>query len=291
MDWPRAKTILIICFFAGNLILGHQLWMEQRGSPLLDEVLQRSEDEALVVLADKLEQVGLELRGELPAEASRMYSLKLSRHEPAVEMLRRALFPPDEGEPVIIGGRLRGHQTDDAILVVGVSGAVRFQRTHRSTGGDLSAEEAESLSTSFLLDRGLGLPGMQFDYVSRVEPDQYIVFYCQEHRGRPIYGGGIMVLVQGDQVRGYQQLGYTAVGHTGRARAVIPASQAISANMQRISTAAGDERAAIVEVTLGYYAGMSPEDEWTVDPVWRLRLENGVLVFINAFTGAIEWPL
>ncbi|MFO8061169.1 MAG: two-component system regulatory protein YycI [Bacillota bacterium] len=264
--------------------------MERRGSPLLDEVLQRSEDEALVTLADKLEQVGLELRGELPTEASRMYSLKLTRHQPDVEQLRQALFPPDAGEAVIIGGRLSGHQTEDAVLVLGASGTVRFQRSHLS-GVDLSPEEARSLSDSFLSDRRLGPPGMQYDYLSRVESGQYMVYYCQQHRGRPVYGGGITVRVQGDRVRGYQQLWYNALGYTGRARAVIPASQAISANVQRISAAAGEEKAAIIEVTLGYYAGMSSDEEWTADPVWRLRLENGALVFINAFTGAIEWPL
>ena len=290
MDWPRAKTILIICFFAGNLILGHQLWIDQRGTPLLVEVLKRSEDES-VALADQLEQLGLELKEDLPSDSPRMYALALSRREPEVEALRNALFPPDEGEPVIIGGRLSGHQTDDAVLVIGASGAVRFQQTHLPRGMGLSPEEATSLSNAFLSDRRLGPPGMEFDYLSRIESDQFIAFYYQKYREWPIYGGGITVRLQGDQVRGYQHLWYNALGYTGRARDVISASRAILANIQRISAASGDERAAIVEVSLGYYAGMSSEQQWVADPVWRIRMENGVLVFINAYTGAIEWPL
>lgn len=290
MDWPRAKTILIICFFAGNLILGHQLWEDQRGTPLLVEVLKRSEDESVAV-AEQLEQVGLELKEDLPTDTPRMYSLTLSRRKPEVEELRKALFASDEGEPVIIGGRLSGHQTDDAVLVIGASGAVRYQRTDLPSGMDLSPEEAKSVSNSFLSDGRLGLPGMEFDYLRRIEPNQFFAFYFQEHRDWPIYGGGITVRVQGDQVRGYQHLWYNALGYTGRARDVISASLAISANIQRISAAAGNERAAIVEVTLGYYAGMSSEQQWVADPVWRIRLENGVLVFINAYTGAIEWSL
>lgn len=290
LDWPRAKSILIICFFVGNLILGYQLWVQHRGIPVLEEVLARDDERASVAVADKLEEAGLYLEVALPTETPRMYPLKLSRDEPDVQDLRTALFGTDNVEPVIIGGRLSGYRSGEAILVVGGSGAVRFQRTAARGGGYSSPDEALQLADSFLDDAALGPAGLRFDYSKEKKPGSFIIFYCQDHRDRPIYGGGIMVIAEGGQIREYQRLWFEVLGHTDRARTVISAATAISANVARIA-AAGSPPARITGISLGYHAGMSTEEVWTADPVWRVRLHDDIMIFINAFTGAIEWPL
>gem|GEM_PF-5490830 len=290
MDWARAKNILIICFLAGNVILSYQLWMEHRHTAALDDILPRIERE-VDGLQEQLQEKGLRLETGLPTETPRLYPLRLARHDPDVEQLRDAFFAEREAESVIVGGRLSGYQSDEAVLVVGGSGTIRFRQSIADAGEDLEARDAINLAESLLTDERVGPAGVKYDYWQETRPGHYLVYFYQQYRDLPVYGGGVMVKIEGDQIREYQCLWYEVLGPTLQARTVISASRAVSSNLPRIAAVADEqEGAAITEVSLGYYAGVSPEDEEVAHPVWRIRLDDGELLFINAFTGAMEWP-
>jgi len=291
LDWPRAKIILIICFFVGNLILGHQLWIQRRGHVAFDEILPRVEGDEEDTVVDQLGDKEIHLDTPVPTETPRLYPLRLSRHQPDVQILRDAFFADEEMEEVIIGGRLSGYRDDEAVLVVGGSGAVRYQKsTADIETEELTSEEVIRVTESFMEDERIAPVDSQFDYWEKIGSGNYVVYYYQQYREIPIYGGGIMLKLEGGTLREYQRVWYDALGPTSQARNVIPASRAISANIPRIAEIV-EEESTIVEITLGYYAGMSDDEEWVSEPTWRLRFEDGDLIYINAFTGAIEWPL
>ena len=44
----------------------------------------------------------------------------------------------------------------------------------------------------------------------------------------------------------------------------------------------------IVDFSLGYYTREYDAQRWEIPPVWRIRLNNGEIYYINAFTGNPE---
>jgi hypothetical protein len=44
----------------------------------------------------------------------------------------------------------------------------------------------------------------------------------------------------------------------------------------------------IIDFSLGYYSQEYDAERWEIPPVWRIRLDNGEVYYINAFTGNLE---
>ncbi len=293
MEWTRAKSVLIICFLLGNLILGYQLLSHPGANATGGEVLWAQEAGTAETLRANLAEMNVDVQADIPDSAPRMYAVSVSHDKPEIESLKGALFHDDEVlDPVLVGGRVGGYRSERAAMVVGGTGSLRFQITEDVPERDMDRSEALSVAKSFLDDARLRPAGMQFDYVQRSAKGKYTVFYCQHYQDTPVFGGGIALRVEGGEVREYQRLWYRIHGYAGRLRPVMTAVQAMSENVNRIGMIADTaDASAIVDIQLGYYAGMQQEGSWNAEPAWRIRLDDGTAIFINAFSGAMVWPL
>ena len=294
MEWSKAKTILIICFLVGNLILGYQLYGDPRDHLEKDgEVLWApGTEETSQSLRKAFADLDIEVEVSIPEDAPRMYALSVEHDEPEVKDFKQAFFSSgEEVENILVGGRLGGYRTEEAVLVLAGSGALRFQRVDSVEEEDMDHEEVREVAESFLDRPGLRPGSIQFDY-KHLGEDIFSLFYTQFYRDTPIYGGGIVVNVKGGEVREYQRLWYRVTGYAGRLRQVMSATHAISENLMRIVKMIEESDAEkIVDINLGYYAGTKQQEEkWHAEPVWRIRLDDSSIIFINAFSGVIEWP-
>ncbi|MFP4200684.1 MAG: two-component system regulatory protein YycI [Clostridia bacterium] len=287
MNWSRAKGILIVLFFLTNIVLGYQLLSNMRG---VDGAAYVMGEDPEIPMSQKLEEVGITLDTDLPEEAPRLYRLRITPADADLEAMRSALFGTDPAEPVLAGGEVAGYRSEEGLLVAGSPGAVRYRAASGTSGGDISEKRARRVAEEFLQHPSLRPSGIVFDHAHpATEDDNVIVNYRQEYRGRPLFGGGVLLQVSSSGVREYQRQWFEVRGSVGSASQVLSASAGITANLARIGQIAPEDR--LVEVLLGHYAGMSEESEWEVEPAWRLRFESGTVIIVNAFTGAVEWPL
>ncbi len=287
MDWARAKTILILLFMVGNILLGYQLWINTRG---VDGVAYVMGQDPEAPLLDDLADFGLNSEAEIPEDTPRLYRLRLTPAEVDLDSLRAALFGAASGEEIIIGGEVGGYRSGEVLLIRGGPGAIRYRSGSTAPGEEMDTEKAESIAEEFLSHPALRPTGMEYDYSLPISNGAMVqINYRQEHRDLPLFGGGVILRVGEDGIAEYQRLWFDVRGNVGTPTQVLSASAAISANLPRLAQLVPE--GTLVEVALGYYAGMSDAPEWEVDPAWRLRFKDGTVVIVNAYTGAVEWPL
>ncbi len=287
MNWSRAKTILILFFFVGNLILGYQLWSDQGGVDGAGYVMGRDPE---ISLQERMRDYDLSLEAEMPEETPRLYRLQLSPAEVDLDAMRAALFGEAPVEPIMMGGEPAGYRGEEGLLVIGGPGAVRYRAMGPTSTEAVSEDRARELSEAFLEGPALRPPGMTYDYAyESIDEDKTVVYYRQEDGGLPMFGGGAILGVTADGVVEYQRLWVAVGGNVGSPEPVLSASGALTANLPRIAQAAPG--GVLVEVLLGYYSPMTEAAEWEAEPAWRLRFKDGTVVIVNAFTGAVEWPL
>ncbi len=287
MNWSRAKSILILLFLVGNIILGYQLWTDRRGVNAVGYVIGGDFD---VTLEDRLDEHGIALETAVPESTPRMYSLRLAPASIDLDSMRSALFGDAEVTAIPAEGSVAGYQADTGVLVRGGPGAVRYRSHEEEPVGPLDQARARDTVDSFLEPPALRPANMVYDY-TRFAPDgdRAHVYYRQEYEEYPIFGGGGMVIVTELGVEEYQHIWFDVRGPVGTLQQILPAERAITVNLPRVADLGGEE--ALVEILLGYYAGMADAPEWEVHPVWRLRFEDGTVIIVNALTGAVKWPL
>ena len=287
MNWSRAKTILIVFFFVGNLILGYQLWSDQRGVDGAAYVMGRDPE---ISLEERMWEHDLSLEAGIPDETPRLYRLQLSPAEVDLDAMRRALFGDAPVEPIMVGGEPGGYRGEDGLLVTGGPGAVRYRAMGPTSTEPVGEARARELTEAFLEGRALRPSGMTYDYAyGSTDDGRVVVYYRQEDRGLPIFGGGAILRVAADAVIEYQRLWVSVGGNLGSPEPVLSASGALTANLPRIAQIVPG--GVLVEALLGYYSPMTEAAEWEAEPAWRFRFKDGTVIIVNAFTGAVEWPL
>jgi regulatory protein YycI of two-component signal transduction system YycFG len=130
------------------------------------------------------------------------------------------------------------------------------------------------------------LEGFIEDYTLHEEKGTSI-FLRQEYEGFPLYTRQTYVFspVDGEPLL-ISFFRLDILGFAEQEREIIPSSTALLRFLERYE---GHERPmSIMEFSLGYYTQEYDAQRWEIPPVWRIRLNNGELYYINAFTGNPE---
>ncbi len=285
MNWSRAKTILILCFLAGNLLLGYQFLTEIRPA---DGVINSDRPGLQVSFEEKLWDVGIELGTEMPEGTPRLAPLELLKGEPDLERLLPVLFEDEDLTPITIGGLPAGFRSESAILLRSTEGTIRYQRLDGEMENNVTEAIAVARAHELLAYLGRQPEEMIQDWTSQLEEGRRIVRFLEHHDGRPLFSGGMGMTVDDEGILEFNFLPLQARERSEEVRAVLPAKQVTTANLSRIGQLAPEE-ASLVEVTLGYFGDVA-EGTTTVEPAWRLRFHDDTFIIINAFSGVIKWP-
>lgn len=278
MDWPRAKNILIIAFLGVNLLLGYRLWSGPGGP---NSSLYRVTAQEVREVAAQLRDRGITLVGEVPRWARPLPFLTVENPETdARELVSRFLGPGAvlayEGEVVVAR---RGQE----FLRVSPTGELRYRRELPGSPLPPLPRQAVEVAKEFWRERS-GLPGMELDYQTPAGTCQLVVF-TQKVQGLPFFGSRAVALVDG---RGVQEA-YAAwprpLKPSGAPRPILPATEAL---LRAAPLLVRGQGAVVVGVEAGYFSLMYDARQWEAVPVWRLRLGNGDLVYVNAYTGEVE---
>lgn len=276
MDWPRARTYLILGFFALNLFLGFRVWQEHHaGGDPLDTPRW---DPAFQELLGELESVGVSLTVELPWERPVLPVLEM---EPArvEDCMFMAFFEPREGT-VLEGPAGR--------LIRLPPLGVEFIPRSESGGGVMPSEnQAILMAEDFFADLG-GLPdNVELEGVRKGPGDTVTVLFRRIEQGIPVYPARLVVETGPGGVRRVENLLGGPASNSQPPMRVLEVEIALRLLVEELH--ARDERdpRALIRSELVYW-GEPWDGAWKAVPAYRLELSDGVVMFVNALSGILE---
>jgi len=290
LDWPRAKTILILAFAALNVFLAYRVWVVPSQPAELTAV---SPEEAREVLTDVARR-GLIVQASIPRRVPPQPFLLVGQDRLDAERLVAAFFDPGEDVVKEYGeqGVVSCYAGDRSLHVWDV-GVLEYSRPRSGPSG-LTAPGWDEIAARKTVERFIkahaGMPrDAVYDGAFRdPETGDYLVLYRQEYRGHPLYGGYIRAVATPAGVQRYVQSWLSPKGFEGPKKSVIPPTRALQKVASIAGGSRGGETTAIVEVALGFYTQPYDAAEWQAVPVWRIRLEDGRSYLVNAYTGELE---
>lgn len=294
MELSRAKSLLIVAFLLLNLFLFYHIWQEQGES-----LFPFGQQEEFSQLETALGDAKLEMAVGIPRGGIRIGHLvvepwETGRNEivaPVWEALGMQGDAPQElleeasseaGEERVIISR---HGAGDYKLVLREGGTVSLSSAlDKPLEEDVAWDDMEKAAQDFVE----AIPYMadfELDYVQHGQ--EWTVFnYRQKYDHFPLYAGYLQVFMSGLDLTGFHLYRLEPVGFAEQAREIVPPSTAL---LRFLEVYAADGRQkSIVDFSLGYYSQEYDAERWEIPPVWRIRLNNGELYYINAFTGHLE---
>ncbi len=291
MDFSRAKTVLIAAFFCLNLFLLYQIWLEESsGNPGLF-----GQREEVSRLETALQEASLSLEVSLPRGGLRAAHLVVMPWQPALEEVARDFWlflQGQEGDEalwsesefhIIEEDEHKGivYSWGEREIKMKGEGSLSFLRALQGLSRDKVGVAAEEMAKeiSFLRD---------FVYDYKVEaPEEVILRYYQKYEGFPLYAGYLQFTYREGADGDIDLYRLEPLGFAEQQREVIPPATALWRFLEAY-TAKQEFPAAIIDFGLGYYSKEYDAQRWEIAPVWRIRLSNGEIYYINAFTGYLE---
>ncbi|HHY94063.1 MAG TPA: hypothetical protein GX513_03495 [Firmicutes bacterium] len=287
MDWPRAKNILIIAFLGINLLLGYRLWAGPGGpNASLYTITPQEVGEVSAQLRDR----GVVLACEVPRRARPLALLVVQNQHTDVQQLADRFF--GAGVTVDHEGDLSVARVGNETLAIDITGAMHYSRSGPASGDGVTppgpavdTARAVDVAREFWRGHG-GMPaGLELDYQVPLGSGRYLVVFSQKTQGAWFFGSQAIAVVGSGGVEEAYAAWPQAVKPSGAARPILPATEAL---LRVLPLLTQDKGTVVVEVRVGYYSETYDAREWEAVPVWRLRLGSGEVVYVNAYTGAVE---
>lgn len=290
MDLSRAKVVLIVAFLILNLFLLYQI-VEKEG---MDNPALFGGEEAVTRMEAALQEANLTLDVNLPRSGMRAAYLVVepwqSTLEEVAEMLWRALENEEDPFPFDSIVTTENHENNTMSYTFGSYELFFDQEEFFSLVGafeGLSPDELKQVADDFT--KRLSFPGdFVYDYREGLNMET-VLHYRQEFEGFPLYAGYMRFHHHRDSGVEIRFHRLEPLGFGERRREVIPPNTALWRFLDAY-TADGrvSQPTSVVDFTLGYYSEEYDAQLWEIPPVWRIRLLNEEVYYINAFTGYHE---
>lgn len=268
MEWSKIKNIVILILLGVNLALLALLIPQERRQAQL-----AAETWAGAVSA--LERSGISFEAEQPPLDMELTPLAFTRDRAGEQEAAEALLGP-----------LREAEDSSSVrtLYTGAGGSAEF-----TLGGEFSIHPAGLITPSAGEDRDqasraclaqLGITGRLLE--ERTEGTAYVLTYCQEWEGDPVFScrtevtweGNTLASIQGERLTG------TTAAAAGEPLSTADALVRFLAGLNRT----GDLCTRVEAMTAGYLAtGARPVQ---LTPVWALETDNGTY-YLNALDGTL----
>lgn len=291
MNLSRAKTVLICTFLALNIFLCYQLCQDQG----YGKFASFDHKEEISRLESALLNAGLTLETNLPRGAEPVAYMivkpwMFSAHE-LIFYLWEALEGSRKTVPEIkhtVRNDEKGGENSVSVYSFGGHKLIVNRAGPSVLNFYFREEEAKKLYTEEQARQLVGSIPFLDDFVpdyTGFDEKGKVLFFRQEYESFPFYAGYIYfsLLEKNPAVQFYR---LEVVGFAKQKREVIPSSMALLRFLERYEGSETGE--SIVDFSLGYYTREYDAQRWEIPPVWRIRLNNGEIYYINAFTGNPE---
>jgi hypothetical protein len=299
VDWPQARSILLVAFTLVNLLLGYSIWgptgifPELTGLPHNEQVLQ--------IRLTLLER-GFELAAPLPVTPERLPFLRIEYRPTLVidhftnELFGTPSFLDIDVRPRVFDGAqgwvepLYDPQSQVISYQPGATGvAARSWRLENKE--QVQSEVSDFLRTQHILPKDAQFHGIY----PKPNSGNYIVEYFPWYQNFPVFSGYLRVEVSVDGIESISKFWIQPLRYKDdQYKAVRPAAEALLRLVGHLERT-GNRRRVISDIRLGYYAGRAliplqsdSINRWDTVPVWRIQLDTGDVYYINAFNGEFE---
>lgn len=289
MDWPRARAILLAALLLVNLVLAYAIWgpsgifPELTGVPLRQQVQQ--------VRATLLER-GFDLTAQVPPTPGPMSFLRVE-YKPTLVIPNGADEPsvkPIPAREAVEQGPSLEPATQAVVYRPRASG-----RATRELKLDNEAQVKAEVQQYLQAERLLPGDAMYTGYYPQAASGTAILEYVPSFQGHPVFSGYLRAEVSSRGIESVTLLWVQPRGFKeAPPKAVRAASEAVLRLVGHLERTGGT-RQVVSDIRLGYYAGRSltalqagAVNGWDTVPVWRIRLSDGAVYFINAFNGELE---
>ncbi|NLJ56802.1 MAG: hypothetical protein GX334_07120 [Firmicutes bacterium] len=298
MDFSRARTVLIWVFLFLNFFLLDQIWQGEGGGSYIFPGWQEEASR----LETALQAAGFSLETTLPRGGTRLAHLVVKPGEPAVEEFiysvwqvlenGREDFPmpvPEKspnGEKGVAGRK--SYYFGDYCLHAEKKGLLVLEANKKNISHQKNTSGGEMLPVlQGFIRKDPFLKGFIYDYTQETQQGT-VVHYRQGYEGFPLYGGFLELMSgkEGDFVFTLYRL--EPLGFAAQTREVISPAASLLRFLEVYETNQEPVKKSIIDLALGYYSCGYDAEKWEIPPVWRIRLHNGEVYYINAFTGHLE---
>jgi len=295
VDLSKAKTVLIVTFLFLNIFLVSQILLDEgRGS-----LASFGRNEEISRLETALQEAGISLDITLPRGGLRIAHLIVEPWRFQLEDIIYELWsvlekdetelPPiyeeydsvNEDENLRIVTYLFGEYT----LVERKEGSLNLKtKEEGSLLQNINTEDLQNSAQKFLNELSF-MDNLIYDY-TQVSQKGPILNYRQEYEDFPLYAGYLQLYMHESNPAGFYLYRLDPIGFAEQKREIIPPSTALVRFLEAYSKSS--YKTSIIEFTLGYYSQEYDAERWEIPPVWRIRLNNGEVYYVNAFTGNLE---
>ncbi|MGI6328055.1 MAG: two-component system regulatory protein YycI [Dethiobacteria bacterium] len=299
MDLSKAKTVLIITFLFLNFFLLYQI-LEDEGRGRLGSF---GRNEELSRLEIALQEVNLSLDVPLPKGGMQVAHLVVEpfqfQVEDIVDELWKLFGEWNNADIPVVAEEAFSEAEDEKRdfteytfgeyeMIVRKEGSISIKTTGKINphyNNDNNSME------KILQSAQKGIEGISFmssfiyDY-SQMSQKGPVLNFRQEYDGFPLYAGYFQLFMHGLKPEGCYLYCLEPVGFAEQKREVIPPTTALLRLIEAYK--GGTQETSIIDFSLGYYSQEYDAERWEIPPVWRIRLDNGEVYYINAFTGNLE---
>ena len=278
MDWARVKTILIIAFLFTNIFLIYNIYNEYRYS----SIIQQRVDEVIEIISQK----GVKVNTDIPEDSFIQGTLTVRYREFSPQQLASSLLDNRDLTPV---------KKDMSTIFMGKHKKLEIKNNKEiiyldldlknDLRGNLSPEDAVSMSRNFLKKTGLYTPSMTLDRIVPIEKG-YSITFAQEYKGLLLEISFVDIEVTPRGVYSMHMLWLEPVGMEKGRRKIIPAAEALLKVVSRKEVLKKDS-AEVESIRLVYYFNWEGAKEGEAFPAWKIKVD-GKDYYINALTGQFE---
>lgn len=298
MDFSRARTVLIWVFLFLNFFLLYQIWQGEGGGNYIS--LGWKEEASRLETA--LQEAGFSLETSLPRGGTRLAHLVVKPGEFVVEELIDSLWQilenGGEESPALVPEKITSGEKEvegrktyyfgDYCLQAEKKGLLVLKTNKKGVLKHKTAAGEEKLSAlQGFIQKDPSLKGFVYDYAQKTQKGT-VLHYRQDYEGIPLYGGYLELASgeEGDLVFSLYRL--EPLGFAVQTREVISPFAALLRFLEVYDVDQGPVKKSIIDLALGYYSRGYDAEKWEIPPVWRIRLHNGEVYYVNAFTGNLE---
>ena len=275
MDWSKAKNILIIAFIITNLFLIFNIQSNLYENNSLSVLKDRNIEDIVSILADR----NIRVEAEVPRTLLQMPVLDVEYETYNGEKLAQR-FGLEE-TPSQTNSQEQIDVTNNKIIIYKNNSRVLRIK-------ELNEKKAREEAERFIKDHGYMRPDVEY-WNTFSEGEQYEVIFKQKYKGYFLEVSYMRLIVTRAGVTEFERTWLKPLNLGERKNEIMPATKALLKVLNVLEDR--EQETIITEISLGYLFDPSKISltNWEniksgrALPAWRMTLENGETIFIDAY--------
>ncbi|MFT9496497.1 two-component system regulatory protein YycI [Anaerosolibacter sp.] len=270
MDWSKAKNILIIAFIVTNVFLVITIERNLFREPNLPLPI----DKTIQSVTHIMEEKGIDIQTDIPRTVTPMPVLEVEYETYEDQDISR-LAPRDKDTDNRPKGKFE--IVNEKVLVYTASGISKV-------GTKIDDEKSRDQAEGFLEKYGFMKNDVEY-WRTNFDGEDYTIVFKQKYKGNFLEDSYMKVQVtEFGAIKYFERIWLKPANLGDSKNEIISSTKALLKAIEKLSETEGPKT--IVDISVGYRfdpPSMQSAKSGTAFPVWRIALEDGKTIFIDAY--------